>query len=211
MDNKVIFQVSYGLYVLTSKTGDKNNGCIINTVVQQTSTPLVISITVNKQNYTESMLEKSGEFNVSIIDESAPFSLFQHFGFQTGAEVDKFADFADFAVAENGINYVNTGCCGYISAKVTQTLDLESHVMFLAEVTDAKKLSENAPMTYAYYHANVKPKPAAKNADTKGKVWVCKICGYVYDETKEGKAFEDLPDDWVCPLCKHGKADFELA
>ena len=210
MDKKVIFQLSYGLYVLTADDGNKQNGCIINTVVQQTSTPLVISITVNKQNYTGSILQKNKKFNISIIDESAPFSLFQHFGFQTGAEVDKFADFKDYAVALNDINYINKGCCGYISAYITQSIDLGTHTMFIAQVVDAQTLSDKAPMTYAYYHANVKPRPAAKSADSKGKAWVCKICGYVYDEAKEGKAFEDLPDDWVCPLCKHGKDDFEL-
>lgn len=209
MDKKAMFQLSYGLYVLTTKDDSKANGCIINTAVQQTSEPNCISITVNKQNYTEQMLQKTDVFNISVIDETAEFSLFQHFGFQSGRETDKFADFSDSALAANGVPYITRGCNSYLSAEIVSRTDLGSHTLFLAKVTDGVMLSDAASMTYTYYHANVKPKPQAVKSE--GKVWVCKICGYVYDEAKEGVAFEDLPADWVCPLCKHPKSDFELA
>ncbi|MDD5948778.1 MAG: flavin reductase [Lachnospiraceae bacterium] len=209
MDKKAMFQLSYGLYVLTTKDDSKANGCIINTAVQQTSEPNCISITVNKQNYTEQMLQKTDVFNISVIDETAEFSLFQHFGFQSGRETDKFADFSDSALAANGVPYITKGCNSYLSAEIVSRTDLGSHTLFLAKVTDGVMLSDAASMTYTYYHANVKPKPQAVKSE--GKVWVCKICGYVYDEAKEGVAFEDLPADWVCPLCKHPKSDFELA
>lgn len=208
MDNKVMFNLSYGLYVLTTKEKDKENGCIINTAMQQTSEPNCISVTVNKQNYTEQMIHKTGVFNISIIDETASFDLFRHFGFQSGKDVDKFAEYPDSRTAANKIPYISKGTNAYLSVKVVDEIDLGTHTLFLAEVTDGEVLSKEASMTYAYYHANVKPKPQAPKSE--GKVWVCKICGYTYDEAKEGIAFEDLPADWVCPLCKHGKADFEL-
>jgi flavin reductase (DIM6/NTAB) family NADH-FMN oxidoreductase RutF/rubredoxin len=211
MDNAIMFKLTYGLFVLTAKDGEKTNGCIINTAMQQTSTPNVISITVNKQNFTEQMVKKTGKFNISFLDESAAFGTFTHFGFQSGKNVDKFADFADAKMAANGIPYIAKGTNAYLSCEVKESFDLGTHTLFLADVKDGEILSDKPSVTYTYYQENIKPKPQ-KPAETKpaGRIWVCKICGYEYDEAKEGKAFEDLPADWTCPICKHGKQDFEL-
>lgn len=209
MDKEVMFQLSYGLYLLTARDGDRKNGCIINTAMQQTDEPNRISVTVNKRNYTQEMIERTGLFNLSILDESAEFATFRHFGFQSGREVDKFAD-RPVDLSENQVPYLAEGCCGFLSAKVCQTLDLGSHMFFLAEVTDAQRLSRKPPMTYAYYHAQVKPKPETVQGEQEGTRWICRTCGYIYDEAKEGIRFADLPKDWVCPLCKHGKDDFEM-
>ena len=159
MDNSIMFKLTYGLFVLTAKDGEKANGCIINTAMQQTSTPNVISITVNKQNYTEQMVKKSGRFNVSFLDESVKFDTFKHFGFQSGRDVDKFADFADAKTAANGIPYITKGANAYLSCEVKQSLDLGTHTLFLAEVIDGEILSDQPSITYTYYQANVKPKP----------------------------------------------------
>lgn len=200
MDNNAMFKISYGLYVLTATNGGFSNGCIINTLSQVTATPNRVSITVNKSNYTNYMIKQSGEFNVSIIDESADFSLFKHFGFSSGRWENKFYRFTSIR-AENNIPYVAENTCAYISCKVVQTIELGTHTMFIADVIDGKVLSEKPPMTYSYYHASVKPKPAPKKDDGKER-WVCNICGYIY----EGK----LPADFVCPVCKHGAEDFSL-
>ncbi len=210
MNSKAMYNLTYGLFVLTSKDSEKPNGCIVNTAMQHTTEPNCISITVNKQNYTEKLIELSGVFNISFIDESADFSLFKHFGFRSGRDVDKFADFdkESFAIASNGIPYITKGCNSYLCCEVMDSIDMGTHILFLAKVVDGDVISDKPSMTYAYYHANVKPKPQAVKSE--GKVWVCNICGYVYDEAKEGVAFEDLPADWVCPICKHGKDDFVL-
>ena len=211
MDKNVMFKITYGLFVLTAKEDDKLNGCIVNTVMQQTSEPNRVSVTVNKQNYTEGMIRRTGKINASLIDESADFSLFKHFGFQSGRDVDKFADFSDYALSANGLPYINKGTCGYISMTVEQSIDLGSHTLFIASVDDGEVLSENSPMSYSFYHANVKPKKdAPAKAEGGSKVWVCEICGYTYDEAAEGVPFEELPDDWTCPWCKHGKEYFKL-
>ncbi|SFC65043.1 flavin reductase [Ruminococcus albus] len=200
MDMKVMNKISYGLYVLTARCGNQYNGCIINTLAQVTSSPNRVSVTVNKGNFTEYMIRSSGRFNVSMIDESADFSLFTHFGFQSGRWGNKFYDYA-LKKAENGLPIIEKGVCAYVCCEVVQTVDLGTHTMFIADVADGEVISEKAPMTYAYYHANVKPKPkpAAESGNT-GERWVCNICGYIY----EGH----LPDDFICPLCKHGAADF---
>ncbi|MCD8066051.1 MAG: flavin reductase [Oscillospiraceae bacterium] len=197
MDNKALYSLSYGLFVLSARDGDKDNGCIINTAQQAAGNPLLMSVAVNKANYTTEIIAKTGQFNLSVLDESAPFSLFQCFGFRSGRDCDKFADI-DFARSPNGLCYLPQHTAAYMSCKVVNTVDLGSHTMFIATVPEAECLSSFAPMTYAYYHANVKnaPAPAKKTG------WVCKICGYVY----EG---ETLPADFVCPLCKHPAADFE--
>ena len=197
MDNKVMNKLSYGLFVLTAKDGDKDNGCIINTAAQVTTSPNRIVITVNKDNYTHDMIMKTKEFNVSILDESATFATFQHFGFQSGRDTDKFVDYA-YNRAENGIAYISNECNGYISGKVIDTMDLGTHTMFIADVTGGEVLSDKASATYAYYHANIKT--ASKPAEKKG--FVCTICGYIY----EG---DTLPADFVCPICKHGADDFQ--
>lgn len=197
MDNKVMNKLSYGLFVLTAKDGDKDNGCIINTAAQVTTTPNRIIVTVNKENYTHDMIKKTGGFNVSVLDESATFDTFQHFGFQSGRDTDKFAEIT-FARAENGIAYLTKECNAYISGKVTDTIDLGTHTMFIADVTGGEALSDNSSATYAYYHANIKP--SAKPVEKKG--YICTVCGYIY----EG---DSLPADFVCPICKHGAEDFK--
>lgn len=199
MNQKAMFKIGYGLYVLTAKDGAKDNGCIINTAMQVTSTPNRISITVNKQNYTHDMIVKTGVFNVSILSEKATFDIFRHFGFQSGRDVDKFERFENAKRSENGIYYVTGDTNAYISGKVINQMDLGTHTMFLADVTDAEVLAEVPTTSYDYYQKNIKPKPETPK---KVKGYVCKICGYIY----EG---DPLPDDFICPICKHGAADFE--
>lgn len=208
MNKKAMYNLTYGLFVLCAEEDGKLNGCIINTAFQQTSEPNVISITVNKNNYTRYMVSRQKQFTVSMIDESADFSLFQHFGFQSGGSVNKFTDYSDYELAENGIPYISKGCNAYLSAKVIKEIDLGSHILFLAQVTAGEVLSDKPSMTYSFYQSNVKPKPQATASS--GKVWVCKVCGYVYDDAVEKVPFEQLPEDYVCPTCKHGKQDFEL-
>ncbi|MDE5863011.1 MAG: flavin reductase [Lachnospiraceae bacterium] len=197
MNSKVMNKLSYGLFVLTAKDGDRDNGCIINTAAQVTTLPNRIIITVNKDNYTHDMIIKTGEFNISVLDESADFDTFKNFGFQSGRETDKFAQIT-FARAENGIAYLTKQCNSFISGKVTDKVDLGTHTMFVAEVTGGEVLSDNASATYAYYHANIKP--SANPVEKKG--FVCTVCGYIY----EG---DTLPADYVCPVCKHGAEDFK--
>ena len=197
VDSKTFEKIACGLFVLTANSG-KQNGCIINTAMQVSNAPFKLSIAVNKQNHTHKMIEETGEFNISVISESADFRLFEHFGFQSGETVDKFKDFENYALAENGIAYI-TSANAYFGCKVIETVDCGSHTVFVAEVTEAKTLSSEPSATYSYYHTNIKPKPKADDAK---KGFRCKICGYVY----EG---ETLPDDYICPLCKHGAEDFE--
>ena len=199
VEQNAMFSLSYGLFVLTARDGAKDNGCIINTVTQLTDSPKRISIAVNKANLTHDMIVKTGEFNVSVLSNDAPFALFQHYGFQSGRNTDKFAGIQGMARSTNGIYYIPYCTSAFLSAKVTQTVEFETHTLFIADVTEAKLLSNVPSMTYAYYFANVKPKPAVLQKQTG---WVCKICGWVY----EG---EELPPDIVCPLCKHGAAGFE--
>ena len=197
MDNNALFKLSYGLFVLTAKQDGKDNGCIINTVMQITDAPKRIQIAVNKENYTHDMIAATGEFNVSVLSQDAVFWVFQHYGFQSGRDVDKFANLPE-ARTPNGIRYVEGCTNAVISGKVFQSIDCGTHTLFLADVTDAKVLSDEPSMTYQYYFDHVKPKPQPAE---KAK-WVCKICNYVY----EG---EELPPDFICPWCKHGAEDFE--
>lgn len=201
MDQKVMFQFGYGLYVLTANADQKDNGCIINTAIQVTSTPCRILIAVNKQNRTHDMIMASKKFNVSMIAENASFELFRHFGFQSGHQVDKFEGYADCARAENGVMYLTKGTNAYVSGRVCEVMDMGTHTIFVAEVTDGAMLSDVPTVTYNYYQSHIKPKPEEKKQDGQA-VWVCKVCGYVY----EG---DPLPADFVCPICKHGAADFE--
>lgn len=208
MNNSALNNISYGLYVLTASENGKDNGCIINTLMQQTSSPLRVSVTVNKANLTCDMIKNTGLFNVSMLDVTAPFELFKHFGFRSGRSAQKFEvpevyGFKPY-YADNGLIYLKEHTCAFLSCRVLSQTDLGSHIMFMAEVTDGDTISQNPPMTYAYYHASVKPKPAQKPKDKEQgkKGWVCKICGYIY----EG---EELPADFVCPICKHGAQDFE--
>ena len=203
MNKKAVNKISYGLYVLSAKQGEKDNACIINTLSQLTSDPLRVSITVNKQNYTHDMILAEREFTVSLLTQEVPFDYFKRFGFQSGRDVDKFDGFDACARGENGIYYITKYTNAYISGKIISTLDLGSHTLFVADVTAAEVLDEVPSLTYAYYHSDVKPKPAAPSSSSGVKIgWRCKICGYIY----EG---ENLPADFVCPLCKHGAEDFE--
>ena len=198
LDGKAMFKLSYGLFVLTARDGAKDNGCIINTAAQLTSSPMRISITVNKANYTHDMIQKTGVFNVSVLSESTPFSVFQQYGFQSGRTADKLS--GKEPRTENGVAYLAEHANAVISGKVISTVDCGTHTLFIADVTEAHVLSREASATYAYYFEHIKPKP--QPAAEKKKGYVCKICGYVY----EG---ETLPPDFVCPLCKHGADDFE--
>jgi flavin reductase (DIM6/NTAB) family NADH-FMN oxidoreductase RutF/rubredoxin len=209
MENKIekeaLFKIPYGLFVLTTKDGNKDNGCIVNTVSMITETPKRITVYVNKLNYTEQLIKKTGVFNVSVLTESAPFDLFKQFGFSSGRDTDKFAG-KTYKRSENGLFYITEHANAFLSAKVVDALDYGTHTLFVAEVTEAKVLSSEPSVTYDYYFAHIKPKPAATQTEAptekKVKRWICKICGYVY----EG---EYLPDDYICPLCKHGIEDFE--
>ena len=199
VEPNAMFKLSYGLFVLTARDGSRDNGCIINTVTQLTDSPKRVSIAVNKQNLTHDMVLKTGVFNVSILSEEAPFAVFKHYGFQSGRDADKFSGVPVLARAQNGVYYLPYSTNAFLSGKVTQAIDLGTHTLFIADVTEARVLSAAPSMTYAYYFETVKPKPAALQKQTG---WVCKICGYVY----EG---ETLPPDFICPLCKHGAEDFE--
>lgn len=200
MNKKTMYKLTYGLFVLTSASEGKDSGCIINTAGQVTSEPNRISITVNKSNFTHDLVKESGKFNISILSEEASFDTFRHFGFQSGRDVDKFADYTDCKRSANGLYYVTAGTNGYISAAVEQSIDLGSHTMFIASVEDMEILADTPSTTYAYYQSSIKPKPEKVAA---GKtVWRCTVCGYVY----EG---EELPEDFICPLCKHPADDFE--
>lgn len=203
MDKKAMYKLSYGLFVLTAKEGEKDNGCIINTAIQAASMPNQISICVSKANYTHDMVMRTGEFTVSIISQKADFELFKHFGFQSGKDVDKFDSYTACKRGENGIYYITEGTNAYISVHVTKTVDLDSHTMFIGEVTDMEVLEDEPSVTYEYYLNNIKPKPEAVGTTSDGQtVWRCKICGYEY-------VGEELPDDFICPLCKHPASDFE--
>lgn len=191
-----MFKISYGLYILTAEDGDKADGCVINTLQQVTTVPNRISITVNKENFTHDMIAATGKFNISILSERACFDTFKHFGFQSGRDIDKF-DGYPHETAANGIPYIMDGANSFLSGEVISLTDLGTHTMFIADVTDGEILSDDNSLTYDYYHKHIKETPQQNK-----KGWVCKICGYVY----EG---DELPPDFVCPLCKHGAADFE--
>ena len=194
-----LFNISYGLYVLTAHDGNRDCGCIVNSVMQLTDTPLRIALSVNRSNHTCKAIEKNGVFNINILTEEASMDVFYRFGFQSGRDTDKFAG-SDEPVSENGLRYLPELSNALISGKVEQVIDCGTHLLFIAEVTQADKLPGAPSMTYSYYHANVKPKKKQEEKPKKG--YVCRICGYFH----EG---EELPEDFVCPICKHGKDDFE--
>lgn len=200
VDNGAMFKLSYGLFVLTARENGRDNGCIINTAGMLTDTPKRIQIAVNKQNYTHDMILRTGEFNVSVLTEEVPFKLFQQFGFCSGRDTDKFEKVSYSDRTANGLRYMPEYTNAVISGKVVSAADYGTHTLFVAEVTEAKVLSGDPSVTYQYYFDHIKPKPAPSTEKKTG--WVCKICGYVY----EG---EELPADYVCPLCKHGPEDFE--
>ncbi len=203
MAQDAMFSISYGLFVVTAKVGEKDNGCITNTVTQVTANPNRVAVAVNKANYTCEMILKSGCFTASVISEKADFDLFKRFGFQSGRDVDKFDGFSKVKRAANGTLIVTEGTNAFISAKVEQTIDLGTHMLFIAAVTETGILSEDASATYTYYQEHIKPKPEAVGKTKEGQtIWRCKICGYEY-------VGEELPEDFICPLCKHPASDFE--
>ena len=196
-DLTALFKIGYGLYVVTSNDGKKDNGLIVNTVTQVTSTPNRIAVTINKENYSHHVIKQSGIMNVNCLTTEAPFSVFERFGFVSGRNVDKFEGYEPLR-SDNGLVFLPRYINSFMSLKVENYVDMGTHGMFICSITEARVMGDKESMTYAYYHENVKPKP-----QTKGKKgYVCKICGYVY----EG---EPLPEDFICPLCKHGAQDFE--
>jgi len=196
MNKKALYNITYGLYLLSVCHEGRDNACIINTAVQVANDPVRIAISVIRQNHTCDLLLQTGEFNLSALSTDAPFSLFKHFGMQSGREVDKFQSFTDVTRSGNGLYYLTQYANAYLSAKVVERMDLGSHMLFIAEVTDGEVLAQTPCCTYGYYQSDIKPKPAP----IQKKGWVCSVCGYVH----EG----DLPDDFLCPLCSHGKEDF---
>lgn len=196
-DMTALFRIGYGLYVVTSNDGKKDNGLIVNTVTQLTDTPNRIAVNINKANYSHHVIKQTGVLNVNCLSVDALFSVFQQFGFQTGRSVDKFAGQKVYR-SDNGLVFLDKYINAFMSLKVEQYVDLGTHGMFICSVTEARVMNDLDTMTYTYYQKNVKPKP-----ETDGKKgFVCKVCGYIY----EG---DELPDDFICPLCKHGAADFE--
>ena len=209
IDNKAIFNISYGLFVLVARQGEKDNACIINVAQQVTSDPLQLMICVNKANLTHDMVLKTLKFNLCPLSEEATMKPFQHFGFQSGRTVDKFVECETELRTDNGLRYLPKYINSVISCVVTKSIDLGTHTMFIARVMEAKVLTDSPSITYAYYQQHIKPSPRLEVGGRDGqtsdlkKKWVCEVCGYVY----EG---DEVPDDFICPWCKHGKADFKL-
>lgn len=197
--SEAMFKLSYGLFVLTANENGKDNGCIINTATQITDNPKRISIAVNKSNLTCEMIERTKKFTVSVLSTDATFDIFKRFGFASGRDTDKFTGHNDHYRTENGTFFICEGTNAYISCTVTEIIDCGSHLLFISDVTEAETLSDVPSATYQYYFDHIKPKPEAPK---KKKGYVCKICGYVYEGA-------ELPEDFVCPLCKHGADDFE--
>ena len=196
-DLSALFNIGYGLYVVTSNDGKKDNGLIVNTVTQVTNTPNRIAVTINKENYSHHVIKQTGKMNINCLTVDAPFSVFEHFGFVSGRNADKFKDYEALR-SDNGLVFLTRYINSFMSLKVEQYVDFDTHGMFICSITESRVISDRETMTYSYYYDNVKPKP-----ETEGKKgYVCKICGYIY----EG---DTLPDDYICPLCKHGASDFE--
>ena len=199
MNNQALFNLTYGVYVLSARQNDQDNACIINTAVQVANSPTRISVAVNKGNLTHDMILATGQLNISVISEDAPFELFQRFGMQSGRDVNKFDDFKYVKRSENGLYYLDKYVNAFMSLKVLESFDLGSHTLFIGEFVDGEVLSEVPSCSYGYYQTNIKTAPP-KEAEKKG--WRCKICGYIY----EG---DELPSDYICPICKHPAEDFE--
>ncbi|MBO5262406.1 MAG: flavin reductase [Clostridia bacterium] len=197
IDNKALFKLSYGLYAVTCNDGTKDGGLIVNTVIQQASTPLTLSVTISKANYSHDVIKSTKKLNINCLNTDTPFEIFEKLGFRSGRDTDKLSDVFHWK-AQNGLAVLSGEIINaFFLCEVTDYVDLGSHGMFLCKVCQAVHISDTESMTYDYYHKNVKPK---KN--TKKSGYVCSICGYVY----EG---DDLPSDFVCPICKHGATDFE--
>lgn len=198
MNNKAMHKLTYGLFILTARENGKDNGCIVNTVMQVTTSPNRITVAVNKDNYTCGMISRTGIFNVSVLTENSKFDTYRHWGFQSGANTDK-CESITYKRADNGVIFITEECNAYICAKVVSATDLGTHILFIADVCDAEITGDGNSVSYAYYQNNIKPAPKAEKSK---KGFICTVCGYIY----EG---ETLPDDFVCPLCKHPAADFK--
>ena len=199
MDKKAMYNLTYGLFILTARDGEKDNGCIINTACQVTTEPNRITICVNKDNFTHDIILKTGIFNISMLTEKSQFETYKHWGFRSGRNTDKVLPI-DYIRADNGVIYIKDECNAYISCKVVSSTDLGTHTLFLADVTDGAVFNNDPSVTYAFYQKNIKVSQASKAPAKKG--WICTVCGYVY----EG---EELPADFVCPWCNHDASYFE--
>ncbi len=197
LDPKALYQIGYGLYVLTTRDGRKDNGCIVNTVMQITSTPPLIAVGVNKQNYTCGLIQKTRALNINTLTEGTPFEVFRHFGYQSGRDVDKFAGSSPER-SGNGLVILPHHSKGFLSLAVEREMDLGSHILFLCTPTEGRLLSDEEAVTYSYYQKHIKPRPQPE----KKKGFVCRICGHIYEGSP-------IPEDYICPICKHGAADFE--
>ena len=201
MDKKALYNLEYGVFVVSTKAGERINACITNTCIQAAAKPLLLAVCCINGNYTPELIRESGLFTVSVLDDTVTFDTIKHFGMQSGRDVDKFADF-EYSTDVNGLPYLKSQANAVLSCKVVSSQDLGSHTIFFGEVLDAQRLSDRPSLTYNKYQSDVKPKPAAK-VETRPIVgWKCKICGYVY----EGAA---LPSDFLCPWCGHSPEDFE--
>lgn len=201
MDKKALYNLTYGVFMLSTKAGDRTNGCITNTCIQVANSPARIAISVLNTNYTCELIKESGVFALSMLDQTTTFETIRHFGFQSGRDADKL-NALHLPVEDNGIPYMGWQACAVISGKVVSSQNLGSHTLFIAEVEEAKVLSEQPPLTYADYQSRVKPNPEKKAEDRKIIGWRCRICKYVYDGS-------ELPANFDCPICGHGPEDFE--
>lgn len=201
MDNKALYKLSYGVFMLSTKLEDVANGCITNTCIQVASNPTRIAVSVINTNYTCELIKKSGIFAISLLDENCTFETIKYWGFQSGHNVNKMEG-VPLPTDCQGVPYLGWHTCAMISGRVVAQQDLGSHTLFIAEVVDAKRLNDNAPLTYADYQSKVKPKPAEPAKEKKIVGWRCKICNYVYEGS-------ELPKEFACPLCGHGADDFE--
>lgn len=204
METKALHRLSYGLFVLTARQNGQDNGCIVNTVMQMAESPIRVGVCLTKSAHTHDMIAESGRFAVSVLSQQADFSLFERFGFQSGRTVDKFADFAAVRRGSSGLLYVTEGTNAGMEATVCGQMDLGTHTLFVGEVTDMAVLSEYPSTTYEYYLQHIKPQPTTSASANGQTVWRCRVCGYEY-------VGEQLPADYVCPLCKHPASDFEKA
>ena len=201
IDTNALYNIGYGLYVITSNDGTKDNGMIGNTVIQVTSNPLQVVVCINKGNYSHDVIKQTGKMNVNCLSTEAPFSVFEKFGFSSGRDKNKFEG-EDVVRSENGLVYLSKYINSFMSLKVENYIDFGTHGMFVCSITESKVVSNDETMSYSYYHKNVKPKPAVEKSSSGKKKWVCKICGYVHEA-------DELPEDFECPICGHGPADFE--
>ena len=205
IEDNAFFKLTYGLFVLTSAKDNRNGGCINNTVMQITDVPKQIVVAINKLNYTHDLIKALGKFNISALTADSSFDIFKRFGFQSGRDVDKFAGFdGNYKKSENGLYYITLNTNAFFSAEVISASDYGTHTLFSAKVTEAAVLSKAPSLTYQYYFDNIKPKPAPKVTASGKRIYICRICNYVQEADGE------LPDDYICPLCKHPKSDMVL-